>query len=63
LVLLWLQDGWRKWLVCLCGIGVLATASFTVIPMYLLYKEVIGFDVGADKLKQIGNNESFDATI
>ncbi|MDC8001848.1 hypothetical protein POV26_12440 [Aequorivita todarodis] len=30
--------------IILCGIGVLATAFFTHIPMYYFYKDTIGFD-------------------
>ncbi|SRX75507.1 hypothetical protein [Aequorivita antarctica] len=30
--------------IILCGIGLLATAFFTHIPMYYFYKETIGFD-------------------
>lgn len=30
----------------LCGIGILFTASFVYHPMYLIYKEVIGFEEG-----------------
>ncbi|RKE98245.1 hypothetical protein [Ichthyenterobacterium magnum] len=28
----------------MCGIGILATASFVAIPVYFIYKEVVGFD-------------------
>ncbi len=40
----------------MCGIGILATASFAAIPLYLIYKEVIGFDEDVAELKQIGND-------
>ena len=30
--------------IILCGIGILATAFFTHIPMYYFYKDTIGFD-------------------
>ena len=30
--------------IILCGIGILATAFFTHLPMYYFYKETIGFD-------------------
>jgi hypothetical protein len=49
--------------VLICGIGILATASFEVIPLYLIYKGVIGFDEAADDLKQIGANINSDATM
>lgn len=45
----------------LCGIGIFFTASFAAVPLYFIYKEVIGFEEG--ELKQIGNNTDFDATI
>lgn len=35
----------------LCGIGVLATASFAYLPPYFIYKEVIGFDEKDDIMK------------
>lgn len=47
----------------MCGIGIFATASFAAIPLYFIYKDVIGFDDAGDNLKQIGNNENFDATF
>jgi hypothetical protein len=47
----------------LCGIGVFVTYSFAMIPLYFIYKEVIGFDEDANELIQIGNNQNFDATI
>ncbi|MCD2260229.1 hypothetical protein [Psychroserpens luteolus] len=44
----------------MCGIGVLFTASFAAIPLYFIYKEVIGFD-GYEEggLKRIGDNPEF----
>jgi len=33
----------------LCGIGVLFTASFVFLPVYIVYKEVIGFNSNADE--------------
>ena len=47
----------------LCGIGVFVTYSFTMIPLYFIYKEVIGFDENEIEFKQIGNNQNFDAPI
>lgn len=47
----------------MCGVGIFVTASFAAIPLYFIYKEVIGFGEDVDELKQIGNNENFDATI
>ena len=35
----------------LCGIGVFATVSFTYLPPYFIYKEVIGFDEKDDIMK------------
>jgi hypothetical protein len=49
--------------VLLCGIGVFVTYSFTMIPLYFIYKEVIGFDENEIEFKQIGNNQNFDASI
>ncbi|MDG5492760.1 hypothetical protein [Psychroserpens sp. SPM9] len=45
----------------LCGIGIFFTASFAAVPLYFVYKEVVGFEEG--EVKQIGNNPDFDATI
>ncbi|WP_298760690.1 hypothetical protein [uncultured Psychroserpens sp.] len=44
----------------MCGIGVLFTASFAAIPLYFIYKEVIGFD-GYEEgdVKRIGDNPEF----
>jgi hypothetical protein len=47
----------------MCGIGILVTASFAFIPLYFIYKEVIGFDEDIDELKHIGNKKNFDATL
>ncbi len=37
----------------LCGIGILFTAAFTYHPIYLIYKNVIGFN-GTDVIDEIG---------
>ncbi len=37
----------------LCGIGSLFTAAFVYHPVYIIYKEVIGFG-GADEIDTIG---------
>ena len=38
----------------LCGIGVIFTASFVYLPVYFIYKEVIGFHEDDDAIAQIG---------
>ena len=38
----------------LCGIGIFFTASFAAIPIYFVYKEVIGFE--DTEFKQIGEH-------
>ncbi len=40
--------------VIACFIGVLATASFAILPGYLIYKGVIGFTEDDDMIAQIG---------
>ncbi len=40
----------------LCFIGVLATSSFSYIPLYMIYKESIGFDEKSE-IEQIGAGE------
>ncbi|MEM5564138.1 hypothetical protein WNY78_03435 [Psychroserpens sp. AS72] len=59
-----LVAGWLAQMVgiLMCGIGIFVTASFAVIPLYFIYKEVFGFNEDVNELKQIGNNENFDAT-
>ncbi|MCB0465319.1 MAG: hypothetical protein KDC78_06540 [Aequorivita sp.] len=42
--------------IILCGIGILATAFFTHIPMYYFYKETIGFD---EELQENSSVNSF----
>ncbi len=37
----------------LCGIGIFFTISFVYLPVYIVYKEVIGFE-DDDEIKQIG---------
>ena len=37
----------------LCGIGTLFTAAFVYHPVYLIYKEVVGFD-DAELIDEIG---------
>ena len=37
-----------------CGVGVLFTMSLVYLPVYLIYKDVIGFD-DFDEIDQIGN--------
>jgi len=49
--------------IILCGIGVFFTASFAAIPVYFIYKEIIGFDDNDNDVKKIGNDINFDATI
>ncbi|WP_299111383.1 hypothetical protein [uncultured Winogradskyella sp.] len=39
----------------MCGVGVYLTASFAFLPMYLIYKEVVGFD---DKNENLELKES-----
>ncbi|WP_299769637.1 hypothetical protein [uncultured Dokdonia sp.] len=38
----------------MCGIGVLFTASFVYLPVYFIYKEVIGFYEDDETIAQIG---------
>ncbi|AWG23828.1 hypothetical protein [Flavobacterium kingsejongi] len=45
--------------VLLCGIGFLFTASFARIPMYFIYKQVIGFDEH-DEIDTIGTTGDDD---
>lgn len=40
--------------IIMCGIGILFTASFVFLPVYLVYKEVIGFYEDEDAIAQIG---------
>ncbi|WP_274473931.1 hypothetical protein [Mangrovimonas aestuarii] len=40
--------------ILLCGIGVLVTASFAYLPVYLIYKKVIGFE-DKDDIEEIGS--------
>ena len=40
----------------LCGIGILFTVSFVYLPVYVVYKDVIGFE-DDDEIKQIGIEE------
>ncbi|MCX2679982.1 hypothetical protein OOZ15_08545 [Galbibacter sp. EGI 63066] len=40
----------------LCGIGILFTASFSYLPVYLIYKETVGFE-DEDEIGQIGEEE------
>lgn len=48
----------------MCGIGIFFTASFVMIPVYFIYKEVVGFDNETkEELQEIGNNTNLDATI
>jgi hypothetical protein len=60
-----LVAGWLAQIVgvLMCGVGIFATASFAVIPLYLIYKDVFGFNQNTGEVKLIGNNEDFDATI
>ena len=41
-----------------CGIGVLFTISIAYLPVYLIYKSVIGFEQ-LDEIDSIGKNEEF----
>lgn len=43
----------------LCGIGIFFTMSFVYLPVYVVYKEVIGFEEGEDddEIYQIGIDE------
>jgi len=37
----------------LCGIGVLATASFVYLPMYFVYKDTVGFGKDSEEFQEI----------
>lgn len=39
----------------MCVVGIYVTASFSYIPLYIIYKRVIGF-VDNDEIKEIGQN-------
>jgi hypothetical protein len=39
--------------VLLCGIGIFFTMSFVYLPLYFVYKQVIGFE-DSDEIQQIG---------
>jgi len=41
-----------------CGIGVLFTISIVYLPVYLIYKQVVGFD-NMDEIDSIGENQAF----
>ena len=41
-----------------CGIGVLFTISIVYLPVYLIYKQVVGFDT-MDEIDSIGENQTF----
>ncbi|WP_299275626.1 hypothetical protein [uncultured Psychroserpens sp.] len=44
----------------MCMIGVFFTASFAAIPLYFIYKKVVGFDADDEgSLKRIGENIEF----
>lgn len=43
----------------LCGFGMFLTVSFATIPVYCIYKEVIGFADSDHDMKLIGKNERF----
>lgn len=40
--------------IILCGVGILATGAFVLIPQYFVYKHVIGFDSN-DAIDEIGS--------
>ena len=42
----------------MCLIGILVTASFVYLPLYFIYKEVVGID-DENELNQIGKNDGF----
>jgi len=44
--------------VLTCGIGSLFLAPFIYLPLYFVYKQVVGFDTG-DELDYIGQKEDF----
>ncbi|WP_040278331.1 hypothetical protein [Psychroserpens damuponensis] len=60
-----LVSGWLAQMVgmLMCGVGIFATASFAAIPLYFIYKKVIGFDENVNEVKQIGINNPNDATF
>lgn len=43
----------------MCGIGIFFTASFAAIPVYFIYKEIIGFEDNDNDMKLIGGKERF----
>lgn len=40
----------------LCGIGIFVTASFVQLPIYFIYKEVVGFNSG-DEIDELGQDQ------
>jgi hypothetical protein len=42
----------------MCGVGMYVTASFSYLPVYIIYKDVVGFD-DEDETKKIEQHESF----
>ncbi len=42
----------------MCFVGIYVTASFSYLPHYLIYKEVVGFD-GEDEIKRLEENIKF----
>ncbi|WP_047544754.1 hypothetical protein [Psychroserpens sp. Hel_I_66] len=47
----------------MCGIGLFVTISFAAIPLYIIYKEIIGFNEGPIEIRQIGNKQNNNATF
>tara|TARA_R110002049_G_scaffold138203_8_gene298218 strand:+ start:2973 stop:3764 length:792 start_codon:yes stop_codon:yes gene_type:complete len=43
----------------MCGFGVYITASFSYIPPYFIYKEVVGFDEESDQMRRIEKLSTF----
>jgi len=43
----------------MCGFGVYVTASFSYLPPYFIYKEVVGFDDESDQMKRIEKLSAF----
>ena len=41
-----------------CGIGILFTAAFVYIPIYIVYKDVIGFTEDDEAIASIGSSFS-----
>jgi len=55
------MTGVLAWIVgfLMCGFGVYVTKSFSHLPVYLIYKDVIGFDDESDQMRRIEQLSTF----